>query len=60
MLNVPLHDIRGFLGAARASIGNLLRTLRPLVTYYAGEEAGDRFVPGAGLVSEDDVEGALS
>lgn len=60
VLNVPVEDVRGFLGAARASIGNLLRSLRPFVSYFAGPAEADRFVPGAGLVSEDDVAGALT
>ena len=59
VLNVPVDDIKGFLGAARASIGNLLRVLRPLVGMFAGEEEACRFVAGAGLVSEDDVVQAL-
>lgn len=59
VLNVPVEDIKGFLGAARASIGNLLRVLRPMVRMFAGEEEAGRFVAGAGLVSEDDVVEAL-
>ncbi|RJT30822.1 hypothetical protein D3227_29940 [Mesorhizobium waimense] len=59
VLGAPIEDIRGFLGAARASIGNLLRTLRPLVAVFAGPEAASRFVPGLGLATEDDVVAAL-
>jgi hypothetical protein len=47
VLNVPAEDIKGFLGAARASIGSLLRTLRPVVRMFAGEEEARRFVPGS-------------
>ncbi|RWI33316.1 MAG: ATP-binding protein [Mesorhizobium sp.] len=59
VLGAPIEDIRGFLGAARASVGNLLRTLRPLVAVFAGREAANRFAPGLGLASEDDVVAAL-
>jgi len=59
VLNVPVEDIKGFLGAARASIANLLRLLRPLVGMFVGEEEARRFIPGSGLVSEDDVIEAL-
>lgn len=59
VLGAPVEDIRGFLGAARASIGNLLRTLRPLVAVFVGHAAASRFVPGLGLASEDDVVAAL-
>ena len=48
VLNVPVEDIKSFLGAARASIGKLLRVLRPLVGMFVGEEEASRFVPGSG------------
>ena len=47
------------LGAARASIAALLRTLRPFVALAAGEEAARGFVPGAALATDDDVVRAL-
>lgn len=60
VLDVPVEDIKSFLGAARASISKLLRVLRPLVGMFVGEEEASHFVPGSGLVSEDDVIEALA
>ncbi len=59
VLGVPVAEIRGFLGTARASIGNLLRTLRPLVEMLTDETAAATFVVGTGLASESDVREAL-
>ena len=55
VLDVPVEDVRGVLGAARASVGTLLRTIRPFIFVYAGETAAASFVPGAGLMTDEDV-----
>jgi hypothetical protein len=55
ILNAPVEVIGRVLGAARASIGNMLRTLRPFIALFAGREAAAAFVTGGGLQSEDDV-----
>ena len=59
ILGVPADEIKNVLGAARASISSLLRTLRPIVGYYAGLEQAERFVVGGGMANEDDVVASL-
>ncbi len=60
ILNMPVEIISRVLGAARASIGNLLKTLRPFVAMFAGDEAAAEFVTGRALHSEDDVRASLT
>ena len=60
VLSVTVADVRGVLGATRASIGGLLRTIRPFVQLYAGESAARHFVTGGGLSTVEDVVKALS
>jgi len=55
ILGVPADEIKNVLGAARASISGLLRTIRPIIGYYAGLEVAERFVVGGGMVNEEDV-----
>ena len=59
ILGVPADEIRNVLGAARASIASLLRTIRPIVAYLLGLEQAERFVVGTGLTSEEEVVAAL-
>lgn len=59
ILNMPVEVVGRVLGASRASIGNLLRTLRPFVALFAGQDAAADFVTGRGLHSEDDVRASL-
>ncbi|MBZ9775047.1 ATP-binding protein [Mesorhizobium sp. CO1-1-8] len=55
ILGVPVEEIKNVLGATRASIANLLRTIRPFVGYFADAAVAERFVVGAGMVHEEDV-----
>ena len=55
VLDVPVEDVRGVLGATRASISNLLHFVRPFAMLFAGEETGSAFVLGAGVSTVDDI-----
>ena len=55
VLDVPVEDVRGVLGATRASISNLLRFVRPFAMLFAGEETGRDFVVGAGVSTVEDI-----
>jgi len=59
ILNMPVEVIGRVLGASRASIGNLLRTLRPFVALFGGQDAAADFVTGRGLHCEDEVKASL-
>lgn len=59
ILNVPVGEVKSVLGAARASITDLLRTIRPFIAYFAGLEEADRCVAGSGMAHENDLIAAL-
>lgn len=59
ILGLPLEEVQGVLGTARASTSAARRLLLPFVFLYCGQEAAGAFAPDGRLVTDEDIAAAL-
>ncbi len=60
VLSLPVQEILGVLGTAKASTSTLRRLLLPFVYLYADQAAAVPFGPDGPLITEEDVAAALA